>query len=183
MKNYFLIFLSLLLFMGCSSQNNQKKDPLNVSVLNNVVFDTVQNIPIKNFGTIKPPAILYKTKKDYSKNVPIAMNGAKNVIVSYPAPIDLKRGDELAYPTALIQGYYLDNLGIGPNVVYTSYTYEEYSKLGEVPTIDDLMNHIIDKYPLVEMYKTNEYRNSSNGSAFYDNIISNRFNNCTKIYP
>ena len=72
-------------------------------------------------------------------------------ILSYPAPGDLKMGDGLRLPTLLNKGYLLDNKGIGPNVAFLTYTYEEYSQLPTAPSMTDLMSHILDKYPLLEI--------------------------------
>jgi hypothetical protein len=45
----------------------------------------------------------------------------------------------------------LDTKGIGKNVAFLKLTYEEYSKLDNVPTLVELYNMIIDKDPLTEM--------------------------------
>ena len=55
-------------------------------------------------------------------------------------------------PTLLENGFLLDNFGIGKNVVYTDYTFEEYAALEKVPELDEIMQHIIDKDPLVAYY-------------------------------
>lgn len=99
-----------------------------------------------------PVVYVYKTKKDYSHLVPVLMDEGRTRIVSYPSPGDLKRGGSLCLPTKLEQGYWLDNRGIGPSVAFLSYTYEEYSKLSVAPSMDDLMSHIVDKYPLLEIH-------------------------------
>ena len=70
---------------------------------------------------------------------------------SYPAPGDLKAGDRLRLPTPLTNGYLLDNRGIGPNVAFLTYTYEEYSKFPVAPSMEDLMANIAEKYPLLEI--------------------------------
>ena len=80
------------------------------------------------------------------------MNEARTRILSYPAPGDLKMGNGLRLPTVLDKGYLLDNKGIGPNVAFLTYTYEEYSQLPTAPSMDDLMSHILDKYPLLEIH-------------------------------
>ena len=95
-----------------------------------------------------PPVFIYKTTGDYYYNVPIIMNNERTKIVSYPAPVDLIKGNGLRLPTRLVDGYLLDNKGIGPNVAFLSYTYEEYSKMADAPTMDELMSHIINKHPL-----------------------------------
>lgn len=98
-----------------------------------------------------PVVYVYKTKADYFHHVPVLMDEARTRILSYPAPGDLKLGDGLRLPTPLDQGYLLDNKGIGPNVAFLTYTYEEYSRLPEAPSMEELMTHILDKYPLSEL--------------------------------
>lgn len=107
---------------------------------------------------IGPRAVIYKTTKDYSDFVPVIMNDDRTKIVSYPAPTDVYYKGVLAKPTPLKDGYWLDNRGISKNVVFTSYTYEEYSKLKEVPSMKELMSKIIDTHPLVALYHCNERR-------------------------
>lgn len=99
------------------------------------------------------PAVIYKTKADYSKYVPVTMNAAKTEIVAYPATLtDLKRNGKPAYPTALTQGYWLDNRGIGPNSVFIKMTYEQYMALDEAPKLADMMGMITDLDPFTEIY-------------------------------
>ncbi|MDD4713516.1 MAG: hypothetical protein PHP34_09320, partial [Bacteroidales bacterium] len=45
-----------------------------------------------------------------------------------------------------------DNRGIGPNVVFLNYTYEAYSRLKAAPTMEQLMNSLLDKSPLLELW-------------------------------
>ncbi len=44
----------------------------------------------KTANAAGPPALVYKTRADYDKLVPVIMNDAKTVIVSYPHPNDVK---------------------------------------------------------------------------------------------
>jgi len=99
-----------------------------------------------------PHVILYKTKKNYFKNVPIILSEDKKVIVSYPDPSDLMLGDMFSYPTQLPEGYFLDNRGISKNVAFLKLTYEDYSRLLNPPSVDELWMIIIDYDPLVEMW-------------------------------
>lgn len=96
-----------------------------------------------------PPVIIYKMVKDYSNFVPVIMDDHKTKIVSYPAITDIKIASK---PTALHDGYWLDNRGISKNVVFLKYTYEEYAKLPQTPTAAELMNQILIKDPLLEIY-------------------------------
>lgn len=99
-----------------------------------------------------PVVYIYKMKKDYSQLVPVLMDDSRSRIVSYPHPADLKRGDKLCLPTELVQGYWLDNRGINSNVAFLSYTYEEYAALSAAPSMEELMAHIVDKYPLAGIW-------------------------------
>ena len=108
--------------------------------------------PASKVGRPGPHAILYKTKADYSKYVPVTLSEDKSAIVSYPAPQDVFYQGKLATPTDICHGYLLDNRGIGPNSAFLKITYEEYSKLKETPSADELYKQIIDKSPFTEMY-------------------------------
>ena len=72
--------------------------------------------------------------------------------VSYPDIKDVYYKGQLAYPTKLANGYLLDNRGISKNVVFLKYTYKEYSSLKETPSKETLLNIILDKNPIIEIY-------------------------------
>lgn len=105
-----------------------------------------------NAAVSSPVVYIYKMKKDYSQLVPVLMDDSRSRIVSYPHPADLKRGGQLCLPTELVQGYWLDNRGINGNVAFLSYTYAEYAALPAAPSIEDLLAHIVDKYPLTGIW-------------------------------
>ena len=96
-----------------------------------------------------PPVVVYKTTKDYSKNVAVTLSEDKKKIVSYPAPSDVSAR---SYPTALHKGYWLDNRGISSNTAFLSITYEEYAKLKKSPNLEELYSMIVDKNPIKRMY-------------------------------
>jgi hypothetical protein len=98
------------------------------------------------------PVIVYKTVADFDHNVPVTLNETKDKIVNYPAPSDLFYEGELSLPVRLKQGYLLDRRGIGPNTAFTSYTYEEYSKLEAAPSLQELFDSIIGKEPFESVY-------------------------------
>ena len=91
-------------------------------------------------------------KKDFSQNVPVTLSDDKSTIVNYPAIEDVNLNGTYPVPTLLNKGYYLDNRGIGLNVAFTIYTYEEYSKLPATPSVNELFISIINNNPIVEMY-------------------------------
>lgn len=98
-----------------------------------------------------PEVIVYKTKGDYAHLVPVQLDG-QGRIISYPDPTDLRIGNRLCLPTPLHQGYWLDNRGISKGVAFLSYTYEEYSQLKSVPSLETLYSKIIDRQPLTEVH-------------------------------
>lgn len=110
------------------------------------------NQPTGGAEVPSPPCIVYKTKADYNNYVPVILSENKSKIISYPDIKDVYFKGELAYPTQLTDGYLLDNRGIGPDVAFLKYTYEAYSKLDRTPTADELMNNLLDKDPVKEMY-------------------------------
>ena len=110
------------------------------------------------------PAIVYKTKKDYSQYVPVILSKDKSTIVSYPAVTDIYYKGKLAYPTKLADGFWLDNRGINENVAFTDYTYEAYSKLEKTPSTEELFSRILDKDPLEEIV------NCGNRSNYPDEV-------------
>jgi hypothetical protein len=98
------------------------------------------------------PVIVYKTVADYDNNVPVGLNATGEKIASYPAPADLYYNGELALPVRLKEGYMLDRRGIGANTAFTSYTYEEYSKMDAPPSLQELYDHILEKNPFEKLY-------------------------------
>ncbi len=106
-----------------------------------------------SMGMATPPLIIYKTKKDYNDKVPVILSEDKKSIVSYPGTKDVFYKGKLALPTELQDGYLLDNRGIDPNVAFLGITYDTYSKSMRVFSKNQLYDMIIDKDPIVEMYR------------------------------
>jgi hypothetical protein len=133
--------------------------------------------------TIASPAcIVYKTKKNYDQNVPVILSADKLNILSYPDIKDVYVNGTLALPTPLSKGYLLDNRGIGPDVAFLSYTYEEYGKLPATPSSTELLKKIIDKDPVLEMYqcgKRSDYSDIVN--QLNEKIESGKLSLCKKL--
>jgi len=129
-----------------------------------------------------PQTIVYKTKKDYSQNVPVILNDEKTAIVSYYGTGDLTYKGKIAYPTELVEGYLLDNIGIRKNVAYTSLIIEEYKKLDKMLTKDELFDLIIDKDPIEEMYSCGNRSKFTNELEEINKIITDKqLKNCKKL--
>ena len=125
-----------------------------------------------------PPIIVYKTTKDYSKNVAITLSEDKKMIVAYPAPTDVSAR---SYPTALRKGYWLDNRGISPHTAFLSITYEEYAKLKKVPSLEELYKMIIDKNPIKKMYVCGRGTTHDGLVPELNALIKKRFKGCKRI--
>ena len=154
-----MLIVFILLTAGCANQNK---------VTNH---DNMANEPF----------LIYKTKANYNELVPVILNDDKTVIVSYPAPQDLSSGDELRLPTELANGYLLDNKGIGLNVAFTSFTYEEYVALEEAPSIENLMNSIIDKDPLIELYDCKDQLKIKHDPGKVKKMVRKGLKGCVRV--
>ncbi|MCX6233157.1 MAG: hypothetical protein NT175_00315 [Bacteroidetes bacterium] len=162
-KSLIDVILSGLIISSCgvSRDNQQKSETVDYS------------------GT---PTLIYKTKKDYYNNVPVILSADKSKIVNYPAISDVYFKGVLAYPFQLADGYLLDNRGINENTAFLKYTYEEYSKLKELPKLTDLYSFIIDKEPFVELYNCgNRYRFKDEIAELNEIIKSNKLKDYKRL--
>ena len=141
MKNVILFSMICFTVFGCKTQQQ-----------NTITGKTAAKTAPKPFVTALPHVVIYKTTKDYNCNVPVMLSKDKTQIDSYPHPTDLFFNGNFALPSQLHNGYLLDNRGIGENVAFLKFTYEEYSKLAKVPTLEELQKSIIDKDPLIELW-------------------------------
>jgi len=128
-----------------------------------------------------PPVMVYKTSGDYSSLVPITLNKAKDQVVSFPAPSDLYTDGKLALPVKLENGYLLDQRGINANSVFTSYSYEEYSKMESAPSVEDLMRSITDQDPFLEIYNCGKINEFQNLEKELNLLIRKKFKGCIQL--
>ncbi len=169
MKIKVLIIL-VSIFVSCKSSEEVKTT-------------TTNEISFRGSSVPSPPVLVYKTKKDYNNRVSVLLNDEKTQIVSYPDPKDIKVGGNFLLPTSLQNGYLLDNKGIGKNVAFLKYTYEEYAKLQTLPTLQELYNNILDKNPLLELCDCgNRNKFSDIEKQLNELITSKKFKkNCEEI--
>ncbi len=158
-----------------------EKDVSRINTLTSILnfyasFSKIASQPVR----MQKPQIIYKTKKNYSQNVPIQMNKERTKITGFPAPSDLKINGELQTPIALDQDYFYDRRGISINTVFIKMTYEEYSKLKKAPSTDELMNMIIEKNPMVELYYCPDLKQGADVKAM-NILIKDNFSECKKV--
>ena len=160
MKNTVVIFVLLSFVSVCFTDCKTQKETQNVSV-----------------SMALPPTIIYKTKKDYNKNVAVILSDDKTKITGYPATTDVSAKN---YPTVLKKGYLLDNRGIGKNVAFISLTYEEYAALKSTPSSSELFKMIIDNDPIKEMYICGHGVRYANSEEL-DKLIDSKFKDCQRV--
>jgi hypothetical protein len=172
MKNidrcYFMLIFTLLILFSCSHKVTSRSSAPGVSS--------------NGHNVASAPCIIYKTKTDYFQNVPVTLNDKKSFLSSYPDIKDIYFNGKLAYPTQLANGFLLDNRGIGPNVAFLIYTYEDYQKLTRTPTADELMKKILDNDPITEMYQCGTRIQYQDMEKELNKLItSGNLNTCKKI--
>ena len=172
-----LLVITLLLLTACRS-SKQPEQPL---MPEQPTATAITPLVSGGSSVSSPLVYVYKTKADYTNLVPILMDEARTRIVSYPHPNDINPGGTLALPTPLKDGYLLDNRGIGKNVVFLTYTYEEYSKMSSPPSLEDMTNHIADKYPLVELYECGRRLNYKDIVPELNKLIETGFPGCKRV--
>ena len=140
-----LMLASAGIVAGCSSSRESARQETKPTA------PMTQTTDAKQVVAATPKVIIYKMRKDYSRHVPVTLSADRKKIVAYPAISDIKVGERFTYPTALLNGWWLDNRGISRNVAFLTYTYEEYAALPATPAPSELMNHILDSDPLTDM--------------------------------
>jgi hypothetical protein len=111
------------------------------------------------FSYALPSVIIYKTKADYSKNVPVGLNEGKTAIISYPGKTDLRNQE----PIPLSFGFLLDKRGVNPNSAFLKYTYAEFLALEAIPSMPELFKAVLDADPFAEMYDCGKISKFNNG--------------------
>jgi hypothetical protein len=164
-----LILFATILLAGCHCHRN--------------AIEEKPDVPksVRPATAVSAPILVYKTKKDYAQYIPVIMDKEKTRIVSYPDPSDVYYEGKLAYPTPLENGYLLDNRGIGPNVAFLNYTYEAYSRLKTAPTMEQLMNSMLDKNPLLELWNCGQRNLFKNEIQELNLLIEKGFPGCRQL--
>lgn len=117
-----------------------------------VIANQDQGKSSENAMTSQPPMVIYKMKRDYSRNVPILLSDDKKEIVSYPHPMDLMgMTSKEVMPIRLHDGYYLDRRGINKNVAFLNISYNSYRKLRKPLGIKEIEKLILDRNPLTQI--------------------------------
>jgi len=68
----------------------------------------------------------------------------------------------------------LDNRGIGKNVAFLKWTYQEYAQLTAVPSLQELYNMILDKDPLTELCDCGNKKSFSDAPTQLNQLIDSK---------
>lgn len=128
-----------------------------------------------------PPAIVYKTKQDYTDKVAVILSQDGQQIVAYPHPQDIARRGAKVQPTILAEGYLLDNQGINQWVAFTRYTFAEYAALAEAPGMEELMASILDRDPLLEICYCGNRTKYPELAKSMNELIAKKLNSCEPL--
>lgn len=86
-----------------------------------------------------PNATAFRMSGNYANNVAVTL-GPDGELTYFPAPSDITADSE---PIELGEGWWLNNQGLGPNSVFTKYTFAEYAALPEAPSPEQIKLNII----------------------------------------
>lgn len=118
-----------------------------------VIGQQIKDLSSDKISISRPPTVIYKMKRDYSRNVPVLLSDDKSEIVSYPHPMDLiGMTSKEVMPIRLHDGYYLDRRGINKNVAFLNISYNSYRKLRKPLSIKEIEKLILDRNPLTEIF-------------------------------
>ena len=96
----------------------------------------IMNSPASN---MIPNATAFRMNGDYANNVAVTLSPSGELIY-FPAPTDITADSA---PQQLTDGWWLNNQGLGPNSVFTKYTFAEYAALPEAPSPQQIKQSII----------------------------------------
>lgn len=160
MKHSYIVLIMSILLLSCKSKQ---------IAINSQLYSATQQI------------VIYKTIKDFSNYVPVTMNASKTEIISYPAPSDLLFDGKTTTPTKLRDGYLLDNRGINENIVFLKFTYDVYSKMKEAPSLSEMQQNILEKYPLSALIYCKKSTLKEITLKSLNQLIDKDFSGCKKV--
>jgi len=159
MRNFFSVVVTLTL-------------PICLILPYKVIAQQIKDISSGKTTISQPPIVIYKMKRDYSRNVPVLLSDDKKEIVSYPHPLDLiGMTSKEVMPIRLHGGYYLDRRGINKNVAFLNITYNSYRKLRKPLSIKEIEKLILDRNPLTQILICSNLTYSENNIEKINSMI------------
>lgn len=128
---YLYLAVGILLLASCSKKNTEPAPEPEIKL--------EQHITGGAPSQFIPKATIFKMNGPYENNVAVTL-GADGKLTYYPAPTDLTVNSE---PFELGDGWWLNRQGLGANSVFTKWTFDEYRKMKNVPSREEIMDAII----------------------------------------
>lgn len=145
---YLIAFIPLSLFIaGCSKQAAQAPSPVAVGYSQGAVNSSLsEEKPVREviLEPLKPESMVlrataFRMNGNFEDNVAVTIGPDGNLLY-FPDPKDISADSK---PISLGDGWWLNRQGIGPNSVFTTYTFAQYAALPAVPSLQQLKNAII----------------------------------------
>lgn len=130
MKTKSILFISAVMLLASCSHKATNVAPTATPPAVAVGVSPSQAIPMTT---------VFKMTGDYADNVAVTLDDKGNLLY-YPAPSDITPASK---PVSLGNGWWLNRQGINPGSVFTSYTFDQYSKLSKTPSQKEIKSKII----------------------------------------
>lgn len=130
-----LFLLPMIMICGCSKKTTTVAESTSQQPEVVRMVDPIGSRPV----SMVLKASAFQMTGDYSNNVAITLNNDGS-LAYFPDPSDITSASR---PIDLGNGWWLNRQGIGPNSVFTRYTFDEYEKLPNVPTLEELKASVI----------------------------------------
>ena len=136
---------------SCSQKSNMTTITVPSSTVSGLRTAASAASPVREFQGKTQNMVLkasaFKMSGDYSDNVAVTV-GADGKLTYFPAPTDIRKTSR---PIDLGNGWWLNRQGLSANSVFTRWTFDEYSKLKETPSVQEIMEAIIPGATVTEM--------------------------------
>lgn len=86
-----------------------------------------------------PKATVFRMSGDYADKVAVTMD-SEGRLLYYPAPSDIT---QYSAPVSLGDGWWLNRQGLGPESVFTRWTFAEYAALPSTPATEEIVAAVI----------------------------------------
>ena len=137
MKKIFTLLALTFTLMACTHHTYTVSETTNNSTPR--IREKMPEMVGPQISSAVPDATAFRMSGDYAHNVAVTLN-ANGEFLYFPAPSDITADSE---PVELVDGWWLNNQGLGPNSVFTKYTFAEYASLPATPSIEQLKLSII----------------------------------------
>lgn len=137
------VSLLLILSLGACRSKREASALPDITVKDRIIGGAEAGMPIPN-------ATIFRMNGDYADNVAVTLN-TDGTLAYYPDPSDISPNSR---PTKLDNEWYLNRQGVGYGSVFTTYTFDEYSRLKQAPSQEQIMQSIIPGARVTEVVVT-----------------------------